>query len=1177
MISLAQVWSLARTEMRTTRRLFRFWLFSGLAILTCLLSYGYYWVIHGLFSSASATIGSISPKFLLSQTAMWQTTILGLGVVFLAFDLRARDRRDRVIEVLDTRPYSNAELVLGRFLGTMLMVWGVAFGAMMLIQTVGHAGSAFGWYVGEPALWSSVWAYLLLEALPALALYLAFVQVVSLASNNRLIAALAGIVLAAGSTFLTFRLPVYLLPPLALNGGFISNISEVAPQIWTGFNFVNRGSFALLAVGLLAIAVAVHPRLDDAKRRLWGIAGGAGLAAGAVLIVTAITWSGNQIAERDAWRAAHEERRAEEVVDLRTIRGSVDIERGGRLALDLEVHFLPATGSGALFSLNPGLRVEGVWDAGGEALTFSHDKGLLDIALGSTPPAGQVTGVRVRARGRPDLRFAYLDSAIDYITGEWQDAQIVMLGNLNGSVARNHVALPASLAWLPRPGVSVDADDPRRRSRDFFELDLDVGTPSGWTVAGPGMAESTGEGRRFAPAGPVPEVMLVAGEFDRRTTRVGGVEVEVLFHPSHLRNLDFFADARAEIEQVAAERFATARELGMPYPYRQFSLVEVPWTLRSYGGGWRMDTERAPPGMLLISESSLPTARFEFRFRNPERFEDEEGGLPRAKANGLQQFFRLDYSGGNLEAGGIRNVFLYQTGARGPEALALEALCHHLVNQLVNGGESYFSAHLFDREFGWTMANVMQGGFTGQFAAGGGSAASGIVKALTDRPGVWDAVLRSSLTDMDVEENPKQAVNALYLKTSALASALLDGAGRERTAAMIANLLRDHRGSTFAAADLYGAAEEAGVDLAGLVGDFLHRTDLPGFLVSPARLERLPDDDQGEPQYQTRLFVRNGEAAPGLFRLRYAVRAPGGARWDSSEPVLIPGHTSVEFGLVTSRPPGTMLASPYLSLNRREFSIELPRLDNETISGNEPLRGVRPADWTPAFLDGGAGTIVVDDLDPGFSVEADEAEADGMRLQGGLAGIFAPVLETDQGLPVYSIFGGTPADWSRYEQPSSWGRYRRTTALIAKGDGSRRATYAAELPEAGRWRVELHVPSLSAVPGGGQVRREVRIGNDGDRPRDAGDGVQVNVSFGLNLGAYDLELRNGGSSRPIDFDAQGAGIGWAVLGDFDLAPGTVELELSNDTTGNVVAADAVRFVRLDNGVGADTTGGGGAP
>ena len=575
-----------------------------------------------------------------------------------------------------------------------------------------------------------------------------------------------------------------------------------------------------------------------------------------------------------------------------------------------------------------------------------------------------------------------------------------------------------------------------------------------------------------------------------------------------------------------------------------------------------MDTERAPPGMMLISETSLPTSRFEFRFRNPERYEDQEGGLARAKALGLQQFFRNDYSGGNVEAGGARNLFLYQTGARGPEALALEALCHNLVNRLVNGGESYFSAHLFDQDFGWMIVNVMQAGFSGQFETGGGSMASGIVNSITDRPGVWDAVLRNSLTDMDAEDDPKQAVNALYLKTSALATAILDGAGRERTAAMIANLLRDHRGATFTAADLHNAAEEAGVDLAGLVGEFLHQTDLPGFLVSAAQLKRLPDDDQGGPQYQTRLFVRNGEAAAGLFRLRYAVRGQGGVRWDSSEPVMIPGHTSIEFGLVTSRPPGTMLASPYLSLNRREFTIELPRLDNETISDSEPLRGVRPANWTPAFLDGGSDTIVVDDLDSGFSVESSDAGTDGLRLQGGLAGIFAPAAETDQGLPVYNLFTAIPSTWSRYEQASSWGRYRRTTALVAKGEGTQRAIYTAVLPEAGRWRVELHVPSLLPVPAGGEIRREVRFGGRDGPPGDEARGAQVNVSFGLYLGTYDLELRNGGSSRPIDFDAQGAGIGWATLGEFDLAPGVVGLELSNDTTGNVVAADAVRFVRL---------------
>ena len=1175
MISPAAVWTLARAEMRTIRRLFRFWFFSAIALFLGVVMYGYYWVIHGLASGWSATIGSLSPQYLMAQTASYQTTALAIGVVFLAFDLRARDRRDRVIEVLDSRPYSNAELVLGRFVGSLVMVLGVAVLALLLIQGFGYLGQGLGWYFGEPALWGSVWAYLFLDAIPALTLYVAFVQTVALVSRNRLIAAVAGLALAIGGFWLSVVLPVYALPTLAYNGGFTGNISELAPQLWTVENILNRMTLTALAAGLLGIAVAVHPRLDDARRRVWGLGGGGLLALGAVLIVSLLTGDRRNLDLVNDWRNAHRARQQEQVVDLDRIRGSVDIRPRGRLDLDLEVRFTSAGSGPTLFSLNPGLVVEAVEDGTGGSFPFTHANGLLEIDLGPAP--GETIDLRLRASGRPDVRFAYLDSTIDFERLSYQDAQVVLLGSLNGVLERRFVTLMPGLAWLPRPGALIGVDDPRQRPRDFFELDLEVGVPSGWSIAGPGPGEPVGERLRFQPEAAVPEAALIAGVYDRRTTEVEGVEIEVLFDRRHLRNLNYFADAREAIEERAARYFAAAREIGLPYPYRQLSLVEVPWTLRGYAGGWRMDTAKAPPGVLLIGETSLPTARFDFTFRNPDRFEDREGGLPAAKASGLESFFANDFSGGNILVGGVRNLFLYRTGARGPEALALEALCHNLVNRLVTDGESYFSVHLFDRSMGWTIATVMQEGFSGGFAAGGGSVARGIVNALTDRPEVWDAVLGSSLADLNVEEDPKRAVNAIYLKTSALAAAILDGAGRERTAAMIANLTRDHAGATFDAADLDRAAEEAGIDLAGLVGDFLHDTHLPGFVVSAADLVRLADDDQGAPQYQTRLSVYNGEPTPGLFRLRYAVRSDRGTRWDSSEPVLVPGLAGIELGLVTSSAPDRVLASPYLALNRGEFPIDVPRVDMDRIVQREPFRGTRPSDWRPDYLARNREVIVVDDLDPGFSVRNDEVEAGGLRLRGGLAGYFAPPTETDQGLPVYNLFTGTPSTWSRYDQPASWGRYRRTTALIAKGEGNRRAVYQADLPVAGRWRVELHVPSLSPVPGGGEIRREVRIGGGDGPPSADARGAQVNVSFGLNLGSYDLELRNGGSAHPIDFDAEAAGIGWAVLGDFELASGTVELELSDDTTGNVVAADAVRFLRLDTETRVGDTAVGGGP
>ncbi len=1168
MISPANVLTLASAEMRTIRRLFRFWFFGAAAILFGLVLYGYYWGIHGLASSYSATVGAASPRYLLSQTAAWQTMVLAAGVIFLAFDLRARDRRDRVIEVLDSKPYTNVELLLGRFAGALAMVMGVALLALLLIQGIGYLASALGWYFGEPTLWGSVWAYLLLDALPALALHVAFVQAAALLTRNRLAAALAGIGLLTAGIWASIRAQTHVLPIIGIHGGFTGSISELAPELWTFENIVNRGSVLLLAIGLLGVAAAVHPRPDDSRRLHWGLGGGGMLAVGGAVMVAMLGASHADLDQVAAWRDAHQARQGETPVDLQHLRGSADIHRGGRLDLDLELGFLSAGGSRALFSLNPGLEVEAIEDASGSALAFSHDDGLLDVDLGRAAPTGEAVGLRLRASGRPDRQFAYLDSVVDFERLNYQDAQIILLGIHSGIMTRNTVVLMPGMAFLPRPGSLTGIEDPRKRSRDFFDLDLEVRHPAAWTVAGPGAAERTEGATRFRPQVAVPEVGLVAGVYDRRTAEVAGVEVEVLFDRRHLRNLDFFADAAEAVRERAERHFATAREVGLPYPFRQLTLVEVPWTLRGYGGGWRMDSTRAPPGMLLIAENSLPTSRFEFAFRNPEQFEDREGGLAAAKALRLEGFFDADFLGGNILAGGARQLFLHRTGARGPEALALEALLDNLVNRLVTGSHAYFSAHLFDRTMGITIAgavqSTMQGAFFGQ--ASGRSVAASIVDGVTDRPEVWDFLLDSSLVDLDVEANPRRTVNALHLKTSALATAILEAAGRERTGAMIAGLVREHGGGTFDAADLQQAALAAGIDLNALVGDFLHDANLPGFIASPAELVRLADDD-GAPRYETRLFIHNGEPTPGLFRLRYAVPIQTGMRWDASEPVQIAGETSVELGLVTSSAPVVMLGSPYLALNRGEFPIDLPPVDEDRVVDREPLQGARPADWRPSWLQGGGDIVIVDDLDEGFSIDRGEAETGGMRVRGGLGGIFSPQTGTDQGLPVFEVFFGPPREWSRFTQPQSWGRYRRTTAIGPPGDGTTSATFTADLPASGRWRVELHVPSLSPLPPGtAPIRREVRIGSGGDAPpRDVPDGQGVRIELGIRIADVDLTLQNGGSTTPIDFDAAGAGVGWAVLGDFDLVGGPASLVLGDRTAGSAVAADAVRFVRLDSG------------
>ena len=173
------------------------------------------------------------------------------------------------------------------------------------------------------------------------------------------------------------------------------------------------------------------------------------------------------------------------------------------------------------------------------------------------------------------------------------------------------------------------------------------------------------------------------------------------------------------------------------------------------------------------------------------------------------------------------------------------------------------------------------------------------------------------------------------------------------------------------------------------------------------------------------------------------------------------GHETVEIGMLSAAPPVELWLQPYLSLNRQDVQLTLPRVDQEAQVRAEPFLGSRPSAWRPAA----AAAIVVDDLDPGFSVESDE-EQNGVRLAGGLSSFFVPPVDLDQGLPEANEMTGTLTEWSRREWSSSWGRYRHTIAVIRSGAGDRRAVFAAELPQAGRWRLAVHLPEPPTTQGG---------------------------------------------------------------------------------------------------------------
>jgi ABC-type transport system involved in multi-copper enzyme maturation permease subunit len=1130
MIRMKNVMAIARAETRITRRLVRYWVFISLAYLIALILYLQYSVIHGLFSSYSGTVGAMSPRFLLSAIGLYYSIVFLVGTIFLAFDVRARDIRERMVEVLDSRPYNNLELVSGRFLGIFLVSWIPIVILAILFEIIGFILRSSGSPVGDTIEIYSLFSFVFTMTVPALSFIIAMVFFVTLLVRNRLAAAVILLALIGLTYWATFALPFYYGTLFDVIGiGNLNFASDITPRLAAPGGLMQRLSMLLAAFSLLGFSAAVHPRLDSSSRRRM-VAGSAAFMICAFLFSGAVYYKNTDIIRmRDIWKEAHAASSDEIIPDLKKVTGNIKIDPGKVLSLDLDITLSsPEEGSlqKAVFTLNPGQKVKSVSDASGNTIPFTHDKGLLVLTLPHILGPSEETTIHLIAQGLPDNRFAFLYSAVNLETLHLTQSNLLLLGEAPGIFIKAFVALMPGLRWLPVSGPEKGRDDPRVRTIDYFNLDLEVELPGGWLAAGPGRrnkVEGNNDGAffRFSPQSPVPEVALIASRFESRSMEVEGVTLELLLNKKHMKNIEVLSETGEKIKEWVGNRLLEVKEYGLEYPYDALTLVEVPNILRSYGGGWRMGSTMAPPGMLLMRETGFPTTRFDSAFRNPESFKDREGGIQQAKWERLKSLFTNDFSGGNILAGASQNFFLYQTSAKGPEGIALNYVMEILSNLLIGETKSFFAAYLLADQAGMEQVTIrMIGSFVGN-PSGQTNIIDMAISSVTSQPGVWDQALEVSLRDMDPWKNPARTINVLTLKGNAVAQSIVDTIGREKALQLLAAIRNDHKGESFSLDDMVKTGNTLGYNLEELLGDWLGSTDLPGFVCEKAEIYRIQASEDGSPRYQLLFTVRNDESAPGLFRFVYEFGGMGrNVERVKSDPIRLEGKSAVQFGTVMSRPPTSVLLAPYLSLNRERFPIQLPPVDQEKIKKADAFEGFEQIPWTLPE----EPFIVVDDLDPGFKVvEGKQAKGFRIKARGEMTE------EIDQGLPVAQVFV-IPSNWSRRVDQGSWGKYRHTTAMVGAGEGLKKAMFTAIIPKAGSWDLELYMPSKESYF---IVRK---------------------------WGTWNLVIRDSNSdSHETGFDSKAATRGWNLVGSFNLPEGETSVIFSDKTDGQVVMADAIRW------------------
>ena len=1098
--SVANVLAFMGEGFRLSRRSVRTWSFAVLAIGAGFGLYHYFAPLHVFGQSAA-------PKFSVPGFGVLALHVLLLGVVSLACDIHGRDARARIHDALGSRPFTNFECLAGRLLAVAATAWLALLVLAVLLIGFGVAVDGLDHRLfGEPPEPVALTTFLLLDAPPALVFWGSLVILLGAVVRYRALVAMFSVTLVVLNFVALFHTPLYLLPTFSGIAHLGLAGSEISPRAPEAGDYVQRAALLVLALGGLLLASAMTPRRDPSRfaRTFGGVALLAiGCAALGVLAMVAII----KRAERDDWATAHAAAADAARPDLRRMVGNIHIrpDEGLKIAVDLHLSLTEPLDV-LTFSLNPAMHIEGL-RLDGKVASYSHSRGLLTVVPPRPLPSGTQAVVHIDAYGNPDHRFAYLDSAVDALDQSLMGSPLALLGERSSLNRQDYVALMPSTRWLPLPGANSDTPIRAGRPPDFHHVDLEVSLPKGWIPAGPGRTASSTPWR-FRTTVPIAEFPLIAAPFERRALRVAAVECELLMHPKHIHQLDWLT---GELRETAITAYLTERLAisGLEYPHTTLSVVEIPAQLRRYGGGWRMGTLQGLSGVHLLAEHGFPTARFAARYpaRNPDLSVDD------AQAVLLRRVDRAGPNGIPLSAGLARSLLPSLTSAMGEGAFALNYLLEALTARHVLGSHGVAPGR-------WMQASVPSNHM--------------LVKAMLRVMGTatvrsaWFSYLPeaiearsedTSLNDLQPGRS-SDAADILVYKGDLIALMVEAVAGREKVRDLLALMRERHEGETFTGDDFMGAIATVVPQLTPLIGHFLNKPSLPGFLVAPLRVARVRDDERGRPRYQISLHVRNDEPAPGLIALVWRTDIDGDARWHNSAHALVPGHTSIEIGAISEAVPLEVRLGPYLSLNRRPMQLPVPKNNHSLPIDRHAWEGVRTSTWTPEPV------IVVDDLDPGFSVVASVESRTPHPIPSADVAEFRTLRSRA---------------WQRQSSPNmaAWGKYRRTLVRKPPGDGSAQAYFDAVLPDAGRWRLSYHLPgdSLRYERNGRLIRR-------------------------ASLGQIQLRLLRDHDETRLTIDGGRAVAGWNDIGVFDLSEGAVQIAVSDRTTGDLIVADAIRWQKL---------------
>ncbi len=1150
---------IAIVELKNLVRSLGYWL-TFVALIVILFSC--YFNISTKFSvnyTISPSSGLVNAEYTIPSLVLQVFLLFSIiSISILMAYMNGRLTRDYIAEVIDSQPITNFQLLLGRAFGVTTAVFLqflVCFGLLCVVGIFLDIAELGAWGGGINVLYLIRLA--ILDVVPALIVWAAISTFLFVYFRSRVIVVVLISALSATGYWFCQQLPMSFGPYLGMVGMHsLSLPSDILPNSIDAEIVLQRIGGISLGLALIFVSGVALKRFQTQPKPLTVMVCSIVVALGTFNVVwpPALEILENQ--QQEKWRDIHEEQYAQSTGDLLAVGGQVAIEPGERLSMNLTMHVQVhelGDSERVLLSFNPGMSID-LLTVNGRNEPYEFKDGLLAIQLSKKLRTEETLLIRLHAHGLPDIRFAYLDESID-LQHDWNSTSYFTrgLGTDASLYDTRYVALLPAIKWLPTLGVSVHEEILEDKALDFFDVDLTVSVPSNWTIASvhKELIQSGRHQNRFkvSPQVPVASVTLIASEFVELGWDLSGVNAEVLLHRRHAQRLVYLAEHAPAIRDTLEEMFKELENNGFSYPLSVLSLVEVPSSLRTYGGGWEMGSVIAAPGLLMLREWSLPGIKLN---QVLERYNFDIGDSRRHQwaVRLLNTFFTRDQYGGDVIREGARNLLDHWSQATGPGASAIDCIVNELAHGVMPGRQftlaysrPHFSAvyhakskvrgFVEDRLFSPSRYRLIDDNVD-------------LMNLLFEGSNAGWHELQEALTKLDFRNDSERSRRIVTMKCKTVASSLLDAVGPDTISNFLSTLRTRFSGSSFSLSDIAQISRELEIPELSYLIDWIEKPGLPGFLINAVAVDRVVDLE-GLDSYETTLLVRNDQNISGVISIHLARGESGFHLFPNANPpktYIVPANTTLRIRKTSSYRPTAARINTFVSLNQGRVIVLLPNSDESQqlgIAGNE-IEIVNEA-WEVDKA------IVVDDLDRNFTIDAysthnEESQFDFSRRQ--------KARDTDVGLPIYIENDPLPPTWSRVRLEGAHGKYRRTAAIGISRRKEVITTFKCSLPESGSWQLDFHMPVNPRV---------VQLVNQGSHSWLTSERLSRTMH---SQATYNIWVVQSGQTKKIEFNAMNGTLGWNRLGAFELGDSDVEVQVSNRSDGLIVYADAIRWTKIQN-------------